>query len=329
MTHPRLLALLLLPALLLPACATPPATPGATASPADSPVPIAHYQPIPAKGPRRLLSPHITPPSPSSSSVTLTATPDGTFTLPPASPDALHLLALTVHSPTTQPAAIILDAPSALRATLNGTTIALHEPPPNSTDPTHLEPDITLPQGRSLLLIALASPPSPASPTAFTLRLITPEGQPLPNLTYAPPAPNTPLVNQTNESTAIAADWLDHGDPATRYEPAIAFKGKVLRAAPAPSAFNIAPYTEALIEIEYEVLEPTLGTLQAGDKIKILHWALLSQKPTPAATLKPGDTQTLQAAETDKHPYLEAYPTTRLPPPTPPTSHIAIPNKNP
>ena len=119
------------------------------------------------------------------------------------------------------------------------------------------------------------------------------------------------------EGLAIFARALDAGQAAADFAayhkilaarktvPRITLRARLVAKSRVPDPSEIAPYIDALVINEYEVLEVLRGKYEPK-KIRVAQWGLLNKKPAPLSHTPIGATMDLRVERFDDHPQLEA-----------------------
>ena len=113
-----------------------------------------------------------------------------------------------------------------------------------------------------------------------------------PRVTDLPPA--TPVV-AVGDAAPVAAPDLSRR---------VVLEASVLRAAPVPTPVSIAPYREALLALEYQVLEVIDGAYPL-DTIVVAHWVIVEGAVLPGAERPTNRRYRLALDLYDDHPELE------------------------
>ncbi len=87
--------------------------------------------------------------------------------------------------------------------------------------------------------------------------------------------------------------------------PDIFVKAKLTAKSSVPALRDIAPYTDALIINEYEIVEVLDGTLKAK-KIQVVQWGVIDKTPTPVTKIPVGTLINLELEREADHPEIES-----------------------
>jgi hypothetical protein len=211
----------------------------------------------------------------------------------------LYYFATYVRVPTRREAVLVAETDADVRAWLNGRTVLL-EPSPVDTKSVHVESELSLPAGDSILLLAVGP-----GWTGLGLRLLSTDGRAMNDLRFATTPPDA-LNTVTAEPEDVGREWLQKGDPRYRRHPTAVFTAEVVETSRVPSAFSIQPYTECLMLVRYELMEAKLG--DPPRRPLVLHWGMQDLEKTPAAELAPGDVVRLECDPFSTHEELHGYP---------------------
>ena len=95
---------------------------------------------------------------------------------------------------------------------------------------------------------------------------------------------------------------------ASRSRPSqVRLRGKLTATSQIPSAAEIAPYVDALVVNEYEVLEVLFGKYRP-DRVRVAQWGLISKAPQAIAGITPGTEVSMSLEPFLDHPELENDP---------------------
>lgn len=119
------------------------------------------------------------------------------------------------------------------------------------------------------------------------------DGSPYP---LRPPGPVGPAVSPS----ARVGDQPEASERATR----VVVEVRLARAGPVPSPATIAPYHQALVVNEYEVVKVLDGSLHES-RIAVAQWAIRDRRVLADAVKVPGTRHTLTIERYDAHPELE------------------------